>query len=135
MSDPVTAAVIARILVGAGDAATFISAIRLVPSWFEVHKVPLFTQLTGALGQSGQILSALPLVYLLEHSGWRTAFLTCAGIGVLVAFATFAITRDGPFGPVRRHDDFAGRFLGQVTAALAEPGTRHTVSAPRTDWR
>src|SRR3954470_10122431 len=57
----VEGAVIARVLVGAGDAMTFISVLRLVPQWFPARRVPVVTQLTGIVGQAGQVLSAVPL--------------------------------------------------------------------------
>lgn len=44
-------AVVARVLVGGGDAMTFISVLRLIPAWFPARRVPLITQLTGLLGQ------------------------------------------------------------------------------------
>src|SRR3954462_12742378 len=51
VSDGVTGAVAARVLVGAGDAMTFISVPRLVPQWFPARRVPVVTQLTGLAGQ------------------------------------------------------------------------------------
>lgn len=56
-TDMVTVAILARVVVGAGDALTFSSAIRLVPAWFPASRVPILTQLTGILGQVGQIAS------------------------------------------------------------------------------
>src|SRR4051794_2163489 len=44
-------AVLGRVLVGAGDAFTFISVLRLVTLWFAPRRVPVMTQLTGILGQ------------------------------------------------------------------------------------
>jgi MFS family permease len=61
-----------RVLVGAGDALTFVSVVRLVPAWFALRRVPLLTQLTGSIGQLGQVVSAVPLVALLHAAGWRT---------------------------------------------------------------
>lgn len=55
----------ARIILGAGDALTFSSAVRLVPAWFPASRVPILTQLTGILGQVGQIASAVPFVAVL----------------------------------------------------------------------
>ncbi|MGZ6880480.1 MAG: MFS transporter, partial [Mycobacteriaceae bacterium] len=53
------AALLARVLVGAGDAMTFISVLRLVTAWFPHRRVPVVTQITGIVGQGGQILSAI----------------------------------------------------------------------------
>src|SRR5699024_8150289 len=69
-SDTVALAVIALIIVGAGDALTFSSAIRLVPAWFSASRAPVLTQLTAIFGQVGQIASAVPFVAVLTLSGW-----------------------------------------------------------------
>jgi MFS family permease len=83
-------AVAGRVLVGAGDAMTFISVLRLVAVWFPPRRVPLMTQLTGLLGQIGQIAAAYPLVALLQGHGWTASFLTAAfvGLGIAVVSAT-----------------------------------------------
>jgi sugar phosphate permease len=85
-----------RVLVGAGDALTFVSVVRLVPAWFAARRVPLMTQLTGSIGQVGQVLSAVPVVALLHATGWRTTFLSVAAVGVVAAVAVLAVVRDAP---------------------------------------
>ena len=77
-------AVLGRVLVGAGDAMTFISVLRLIAAWFPPRQVPLLTQLTGILGQLGQIVAAYPLVALLQGAGWNVAFLIAAAAGLFV---------------------------------------------------
>ena len=71
-------------LVGAGDALTFISVLSVVTAWFPPRRVPLMTQLTGLLGQLGQVLSAVPFAALLHGPGWTTAFVSAAALGVAV---------------------------------------------------
>jgi MFS family permease len=62
LSPPVIGvAVVGRVLVGAGDAMTFISVMRLLPAWFRGPILPQVSQWTGNIGQAGQVLSALPL--------------------------------------------------------------------------
>ncbi|MEU4157460.1 MFS transporter [Actinoplanes sp. NPDC026670] len=95
-TDGMGGAILARVLVGAGDAMTFISVLRLVPHWFPAKRVPVLTQLTGLMGQAGQILSAVPLAAVLAGPGWTTAFLGMAGIGVFVALVALATLRDTP---------------------------------------
>ena len=41
-------ALIGRILVGAGDAMTFISAVRFLTNWFDGKTIPIVTQLLGS---------------------------------------------------------------------------------------
>lgn len=76
----VPTALVARVLIGLGDATIMISVIRLIPRWFAPRVVPLLTQLTGVLGQFGQIISAIPLFFVITNLGWTPAF---AGLGVL----------------------------------------------------
>lgn len=85
-----------RVLVGAGDALTFVSVVRLVPTWFAARRVPVMTQLTGSLGQLGQVLSAVPVVALLHAQGWRATFLAVAAVGVVATVAVLAVVRDAP---------------------------------------
>ncbi|XRQ04794.1 MFS transporter [Actinomadura welshii] len=96
VSTDIGTAVAARVMVGAGDAMTFISVLGIVAAWFPGRHVPVVTQLTGQLGQLGQVLSAVPLVALLQGPGWGTAFGSAAALGVLVSVLAFAALRNGP---------------------------------------
>jgi MFS family permease len=118
-------AVLARLLVGAGDAMTFVCVLRLVVSWFPPRRIPMLTQLTGITGQLGQILSAIPLVRLLHGPGWTPTYLSAAGLGVLVAALSLAVLRNAPPGSAstdRSPSMYAVRR--QLAAAFRHPGTR-----------
>src|SRR5215212_9996266 len=124
MAGDVPTAVAARVLVGTGDAMTFISVLRVVSCWFPGRTVPLITQLTGILGQVGQIAAAYPLVALLHGVSWPVTFAGAAAVSVLVALLVAVALRDAPHeidrGPV------AG--LAQVRRGLVdtwqEPGNK-----------
>ncbi|MGP9539904.1 MFS transporter [Brachybacterium sp. AOP43-C2-M15] len=106
-TDVLGLAMIARIVLGAGDALTFSSAIRLVPAWFPPGRVPLLTQLTGILGQVGQIASAVPFVALLSVAGWGPAFSSAAALSALAAMLVLLVVRATPPGiprPAVRQD-------------------------------
>ena len=118
-------ALLARVLVGAGDAMTFISVIRLVASWFPPRRVPLMTQLTGITGQTGQILSVIPLAALLHGPGWTPAFLSAAALSVLVGILAFAVLRDSPAG--NRTGEISpswAQVRHDLASAWQHPGTR-----------
>ncbi|GLW32756.1 MFS transporter [Actinoplanes regularis] len=124
-ADGIAGAVAARVLVGAGDAMTFISVLRLVPHWFPARRVPVLTQLTGLVGQLGQVVSAVPLALLLAGPGWTTAFLSAAGAGVFVALAALAALHDTPERRVTIGSPINLRKLGaDVAGAWRHPGTR-----------
>lgn len=110
-------AYVARVLIGAGDAATFISVVRLVAVWFPAHRVPLYTQLSGLVGMLGQVAAAVPLVAVLHLAGWTPAFVGLAAVGVLAALLAWTTVRDSPVGTVVQLD------RASLRAALRTPGT------------
>jgi sugar phosphate permease len=118
-------AVLARVLVGAGDAMTFICVIRLVPAWFSQRQVPQVTQLTGLAGQLGQIASTFPLVAVLHGPGWTAAYGGAAAVGLVVAVLVLLLLRDTPSGSAAGTGPVS---LTKVRADLREsflhPGTR-----------
>jgi MFS family permease len=114
---------LARVLVGAGDAMTFISVLRLVPAWFPARRAALVTQLTGILGQAGQILAAYPLVAGLHAAGWSTTFGTAAAAGVVIVLIVGVLLRDAPPG-VTMVTAAAGGRRAALLASWHEPGTR-----------
>jgi MFS family permease len=124
-SHSVGPAVLGRVLVGMGDAMTFTSVLRLVAAWFPPRRVPVVTQLTGLLGQLGQIAAAIPLVALLHHAGWTPSFLGAGAAGLLVAVAAAVWLRDAPpWAPVVAVTSTLTEVRGHLRAAWREPGTR-----------
>lgn len=89
-------AIVARVLIGAGDASAFLSVMRILPYWFPLKKTPLFTQLTAAVGQLGQFISAVPFMALLHVAGWVPAFVGLGAVGILVAIAAGVAVADSP---------------------------------------
>ncbi|SMQ67899.1 Nitrate/nitrite transporter NarK [Agreia sp. VKM Ac-1783] len=118
-------AVLGRVFVGAGDAAVFISVIRLVNSWFSGPIVPQLSQWVGNIGQLGQVLSALPFAWVLHTFGWSPAFSVAAAVSfsALVLSVVFLTNRpadaagDGRVASMRE----AIRMLGPT---LRRPGTQ-----------
>ena len=124
-SHAVGLAVLARVLVGAGDAMTFTSVLRLVAAWFPARRVPLMTQVTGIVGQGGQIAAAYPLVALLQAAGWGRAFGSAAAVGLVVALVAWLTLRDAPGGgSVVVVPPTAAVMRQQLGEAWREPGTR-----------
>ena len=103
-------AILARVLIGAGDASAFLSAMRLLPAWFPLKVTPLFAQLTAGLGQIGQFVSAVPFLMLLHAEGWTAAFLALGSGIALVGIAAAIAIADVPPAPAEPdghdgHDD------------------------------
>jgi len=120
----VPTAVVARVLVGAGDAMTFISVLRIVTLWFPGRSVPLITQLTGLLGQLGQVAAAYPLVRLLHATSWTATFVGAGAVGVLVAVLVLAALQDAPAGTPRPAVAAAAEVRRALLDTWRESGTR-----------
>jgi MFS family permease len=123
-------AILGRILVGAGDALTFISVIRLLASWFRGRILPQVSQWTGNIGQLGQVLSALPLSLLLHRYGWQPAFLSAAALSLIAAVLVVVLLSNGR--PKTRLTDAPKPdrvaswpvAVRQLRESLARPGTQ-----------
>jgi len=123
--DDYAVAVLARVLVGVGDAMTFTCVLRLIATWFPSRRVPLITQLTGATGQVGMVLAALPMTWAFSELGWTTAYLSAAGVGAVVTVLVLLLIKDAPGTWRRRGPQISvasvRRDLGQ---SWSHPGTR-----------
>lgn len=116
-------AVVGRLLVGAGDALTFISVLRLLGAWFSPRRLPHLQQWVGTVGQSGQILSAVPFAILLQSSGWPIAFGSAAAVSVVAALAVLAASRDAPADAAEVRAPSFAIVLDRFRDALRRPGT------------
>jgi len=128
-------AIVARMILGAGDAAIFPGVLRLVAIWFPTQRGPLMAQLTGIVGQLGQLVALLPLPLLLHSTSWSVTFGSLAGLGVLFTVLVFALIRNRP--PELTEDVSVNTDTGAIRVvtsqvdlrvslreALAHPGTR-----------
>lgn len=122
MADSLDTALLMRILIGAGDAMTFIPVLRVINDVFPGRSIPMFTQVTAVLGQIGGVLSAFPLAAALAGGAWSSAFMTLAISGTLVAVLVLvALHVDDAHLRVR----VSRQVIWQrVHGAFKHPGTR-----------
>lgn len=135
LSPSIGIAILARVLLGAGDAMVFPAVLRLVATWFPAQRGPLMVQLTGVIGQSGQLVALVPVAALLHATSWTITFGSIAGLGILFAVLVFAVIRNHPpevgsdvsvnteTGVVRVVTSAIDTGVG-IRAAWAHPGTR-----------
>ncbi len=115
-------AIFARMLLGAGDAAVFPSVLRVVATWFPAQRSPFIVQMTGIIGQLGQLLALLPMAALLHATSWSVAFGSLAGLGVLFAVLTFGVIRNRP--PGRDSDVSVNTETGTIQAVTSAADLR-----------
>ncbi|GDY30517.1 MFS transporter [Gandjariella thermophila] len=117
---------VARAVVGFGDALTFVSVLRLVAAHFPAWRYPMVVSLTTALGAAGNLISTVPLTLALDGLGWTWTFVAVGA--ATLGYATLAGTRlrDVPAGvPVPAKTPVPLRaVLRQVHQAWRVPGTR-----------
>jgi MFS family permease len=120
-------ALLARGVLGCGDAMIFISVLRIVAAWFPARRVPLLTQLTSLTGAAGGIAATWPLAWALNAIGWSGTFLLIAALGAGALVLPLGVVRNSP---ARRGDADARRGADgprvreQMRAAWASPYTR-----------
>ncbi|WP_291278071.1 nitrate/nitrite transporter [Galactobacter sp.] len=126
---------VGRVLVGAGDAMTFVSVMRLLPGWFPARINPVISQLTGGVGQMGQIISLVPFAWLIGFTGWTQSFLALGSLSAVMVVLVLCCVREAPRAGSRDGSSGTGK-TGEghrPEAANPEPGTGAlaVVSAPK----
>ena len=118
-------ALLGRILVGAGDAMTFISAIRLLATWFGGRALPIASQWLGTIGQLGQLLSALPLSILLHSWGWTPAYLSAASLSLVAGvLVVMIVSNSAESAAAAEHEPYWASAMKRLRESLARPGTQ-----------
>ncbi len=116
-------ALLARGLLGCGDAATYVSVLRLVAGWFPARRYAVLTSLTGLLGSVGNLVATLPLTVFLQRFGWTATFAVAGSVSLVYALL---LLRPAVRAPLR----------GAAAPAAAGPIAGHKVWAEvRRAWR
>lgn len=125
LTDDFGIAIAARIVLGAGDATIFTGILRLLPFWFKPSRVPILSQMTGILGQLGQVAAVAVLLPLIDSTGWRPTFLFSAAVCLVLALCCLLAVRDVPPGVERvvSGGGFA-EIPGQVWQVIRHPATQ-----------
>lgn len=114
---------VGRVLVGAGDAMVFVSVLRLLPMWFSGSRIPMLTQITGTVGQLGQLISLFPFHAMLIHVGWTPAFAMLAVIAFVSLLLVITFVHNGhEWRGTGEEDPLSTR--ARLAAAWRQPGTR-----------
>ncbi|WIY01781.1 MFS transporter [Amycolatopsis mongoliensis] len=117
---------LARGVLGLGDALTFVSVLRLVAAHFPGRQYALLTSFTAAVGYIGNLAATVPLSLVLRSAGWTPTFLAVGAITVLYTLVVTLRVRDVPAGeqPPVREAVRPRELAHQVAEAWRTPGTR-----------
>jgi len=89
-------ATFARVLVGLGVSATFVSSLKVLAEWFSGREYARISGLLMAMGGIGWLSAATPLAFLAEAFGWRSAFVIVGAITVVLGILTWFLVIDRP---------------------------------------
>ncbi|WP_431879766.1 MFS transporter [Amycolatopsis sacchari] len=116
---------LARGVLGFGDALTFVSVLRLIAAHFPGRQYAVVTSFTTAIGFVGNLAATVPLTLLLAGPGWLPTFLVAGLVTTLYATVVAARVRDTPQGHAAKTARVDRRELArQVRTAWHVPGTR-----------
>ena len=125
VSTNIETAYVGRMLVGMGDAFTFISLVRLIIAWNDAKVVAKRQQLFTSLGQLGQVASAVPFAIVLGLAGWQDAFSIAAFVAALSAVLSIVFIRNEPTHVSHsRHSMTIRKSMLQLFENVKEPGIR-----------
>ncbi|GGH60052.1 MFS transporter [Rothia aerolata] len=130
LSDSSAVAICARILVGAGDACMFVSLVRVIGDWFIPRYIPTMNQISGLMGQGGQLLAVAPLTAAVVALGWAGAFSALAALAAVFLLLMLFLMRDTPGGATvfqrllgKKNEDDAAAASTPVETVAATPIT------------
>ncbi|MEO6702439.1 MAG: MFS transporter [Jatrophihabitantaceae bacterium] len=119
-------ALLARSLLGLGDALTFVSVLRFAAGQFAPRRYPVVVAITGTLGSIGNVVATVPLAVLLHDAGWTPTFLAAGLLSLVSGVAVYLMlpkARPVPRAPV-----------GSVDAASMADGLRRVGRRVRSAW-
>lgn len=87
-----------RLLLGVGMACNMMGPLKLLTDWFTPRVFATLSGLLYAIGTLGNMVSATPLVLMVEKLGWRLSFQAIIAFHLLITLALFWVVRDRPEG-------------------------------------
>lgn len=117
---------IARAVLGLGDAMTWVSILRLVAGHFPARRYALVATLSATLGALGGVAATFPLASALQEFGWTATFVLAGALTVGYAAITGTVLRDAPLSRIEltRRATTTNEMLRRVRDAWTIPGTR-----------
>ncbi len=90
------AMLVARVILGLGEGATFPTATRALSDWFPPGKRGFSQGLTHAFARLGNFFTPPMVAYLIKVSSWRMSFMVLGGISLVWTIVWWFYFRDNP---------------------------------------
>lgn len=105
------AAEMARLMIGAGTAFSFVCCLKLISNWFPHNQFATLVGLTSLIGMIGGISGEAPLAAADSAFGWRATIWMLAFFGMGILILIIFVLRDHPAG-VAKWEDHPKRSRG-----------------------
>lgn len=115
---------LARAVLGMGDALVWVSLLRLVAAYFSVRQYAIVTTVSSALGAVGGVAATFPLGWTLQGWGWGPTFFLFGAITVGYAVVPALFIRDGQAMAASSRNPSSETMLRRVRNVWRVPGTR-----------
>ena len=120
--------IVARAVLGIGEAPQFPSAARVVGNWFPLRSRGTPTGIYNAASPLGSALAPLCLSIVVVSFNWRWAFIATGALGLAMAVVWFVLYRD----PDKSQMTESGRrYLDEDSQSAGEPPRKLTFA----EWR
>lgn len=96
LSETVTTAFMARVLVGLGCSAVLVPSYKALTAWFSGKRYVMATSIVISVGGLGGVVAGSPLGWLSEQIGWRGCFHVAAVVTLLTAVVVWFLIRNKP---------------------------------------
>ncbi|MFI7110372.1 nitrate/nitrite transporter [Nonomuraea sp. NPDC050227] len=115
-------ALLARGILGVGDALTFMGGLRLITAWNASNRVALQVQLMSVIGMAGSLISTIPLSFALTTIGWTPTFLSTGATTICLAVVVLLTVKSDP--PTPRSPSVLPGLFRDLRSVWLVPGTR-----------
>jgi MFS family permease len=112
-------ALLARAILGCGDAMTFVSVVRFAAQDFAPRRFPLAVSVTSMLGMVGNLAATIPLTLLLHAAGWTPSFAGTGLVSLATGVAVWALLPAEPPGAGARPARGWSRWTGPMRSRVA----------------
>lgn len=118
---------LSRILVGAGSACAFMSALKWASDHFQASKRAFLMGATLTMGTLGALGAAHPLVYTVEHYGWKNAVIFSGFIGIGLFLIILFFLQNSRMHEKPKKDAHAGYNSGDFLKTFKAIATNKTI--------
>jgi sugar phosphate permease len=102
LSSSIPAAIVARVLMGLGLSAVFVSAMKVFSELYPPQDFATMTGLLMAIGSLGWLSASSPLALLTDYMGWRMVFVLVSLVTFIIALLSWILIENGVSRPKRQ---------------------------------